>query len=65
MSKRLVLKKDFVIPKGSVFDCIDGNKREWIEGNYETIVSINNDNAGHFIVNDDSLDDDRFEVVEE
>ena len=30
MSKKLRLKKDFVIPKGTEFECIDGNKTELI-----------------------------------
>jgi hypothetical protein len=64
MSKKLILKDDFIIPKGSVFDCIDNTKREWIEGNYETMIAINDCNTGHFIINDDSIGE-MFNIVED
>jgi hypothetical protein len=63
MSKKIVLKEDFVIPKGTEFECIDGNKREWIEGNYEAMFAITNDSTGHFIIDDDCIEDDRFEII--
>lgn len=62
MAKKIVLKKDFIIPKGTEFECIDGNKREWIEGNYEASFAITNDTTGYFLVYDDCLEDDRFGI---
>jgi len=62
MSK-IRLKKDFVIPKGTEFECIDGNKREFIEGNYETTFAITNDSTGSFIVDKDCIEYDSFEFI--
>ncbi|MCP4336484.1 MAG: hypothetical protein GY679_01375 [Mycoplasma sp.] len=36
--KEYVLEEDFVIPKGTVFKNIDGEKREWANGNYEATL---------------------------
>jgi len=57
MSK-IRLKKDFVIPKGTEFECIDGSKREFINGNYE-----DSDSTGHFIVDEDCIENDAFEFI--
>jgi len=65
MPKKLKLKKDFVIPKGTEFECIDGNKTEWIEGNYEANLALNNDNTMRIVVNTDTLPRDKFEVVKD
>jgi hypothetical protein len=65
MSKILRLKKDFVIPKGTEFECIDGNKTEWILGNYEANIALNNDNTMRIVVNTDTLPRDKFEVVKD
>ena len=65
MSKKLRLKKDFVIPKGTEFECIDGNKTEWILGNYEATLALNNDNTMRIVVNTDTLPRDKFEVVKD
>jgi hypothetical protein len=65
MSKKLRLKKDFVIPKGTEFECIDGNKTEWILGNYEANIALNNDNTMRIVVNTDTLPRDKFEVVKD
>jgi hypothetical protein len=60
---KIRLKKDFVIPKGTILDCVDGEKREFFEGNYEATFAITNDTTGYFRVYDDCLEDDRFEKV--
>lgn len=60
---KIRLKKDFIIPKGTVFECIDGNKTEWIEGNYEANIALNNDNTMRIVVNDDALPENKFEKV--
>ena len=65
MPKKLKLKKDFVIPKGTEFECIDGNKTEWILGNYEANIALNNDNTMRIVVNTDTLPRDKFEVVKD
>ena len=64
-TKTLRLKQDFIIPKGTEFECIDGNKTEWIEGNYEANLALNNDNTMRIVVNTDTLPRDKFELPEE
>jgi len=64
-TRKLRLKQDLIISKGTEFECIDGNKTEWIEGNYEANIALNNDNTMRIVVNTDSLPRDKFEVVED
>lgn len=61
--KKLRLKKDLIIPKGTEFECIDDSTREFIDGNYEATFVITKDSTGYFIVTEDCLDDDRFETI--
>lgn len=63
MPKKIVLKKDFIISKGTEFECIDGSKTEFIKGNYEATFAITSDSTGYFIVDDYCIDDDRFEMI--
>ena len=60
---KIRLKKDFVIPKGTEFECIDENKTEWILGNYEATLALNNDNTMRIVVNEDALPENKFEKV--
>ena len=60
---KIRLKEDFVIPKGTEFECIDGNKTEWIEGNYESTLALDNDNTMRIVVNEDALPENKFEKV--
>ena len=64
-TRKLRLKQDLIISKGTEFECIDGNKTEWIEGNYEANIALNNDNTMRIVVNTDTLPRDKFEVVED
>jgi hypothetical protein len=59
---KIRLKEDFIIPKGTEFECIDGNKTEWIEGNYEATLALNNDNTMRIAVNEDALPENKFEI---
>jgi hypothetical protein len=59
---KIRLKEDFIIPKGTEFECIDGNKTEWIEGNYEATLALNNDNTMRIVVNEDALPENKFEI---
>jgi len=60
--------KDIVIPKGTVFDCVDGSKREYRHGNFATIIGLTDDSYGELIYAiDDRVDgtEEWFENVEE
>ena len=60
----LALRKDFVIPKGTVFNLKDCNTTFYKETNYEALIEINNDNCGSFIIGCD-VDDEMFERKED
>ena len=60
----LKLKKDFVIPKGTVFKLKDSDTTFYRETNYDTLIDINKDNCGWLIVGVD-VDDEMFEREEE
>jgi len=59
---KIKLKKDIVIPKGTIFKCIDGLEREYCNGNYEALIDLSRDNYGSFVIGDE-FDKDIFEVV--
>ena len=52
-TKKIISKKDIIIPKGTVFENIDGLKREYCNGNYEALIDLSNDNCGHFVIGDE------------
>ena len=58
--KEIVSKKDIVIPKGTVFECIDGRITRYVNGNYETLLEITKDNTGFFSV---EFNEENFEYV--
>ena len=62
--KKIIAKKDIVIPKGTIFECIDGLKREYCNGNYEVLISLSRDNYGSFVIGDE-FDKENFEYKEE
>lgn len=53
---KLILKKDYVIPAGTVFDSIlGGMKRTYGTGNYETLISTSKDTVMSINVTKDEL----------
>ena len=60
--KYIISKKDIVIPEGTLFYCVDGMKVEYVNDNYETLISITKDNTGFFSV---SFDEENFECKED
>lgn len=56
-SQRLVLAEDFVVPAGTVFECIDGSKREFVAGNYEALVELDKDHTAYVIFPEEKLAD--------
>ena len=54
---KLILKKDYIIPAGTVFEKIPGGtKREYGCGNYEAIISTSKDTVMCINATKDELD---------
>ena len=54
---KLILKKDFIIPAGTIFESIPGGmKRTYGCGNYETLISTSKDTVLSINVTRDELD---------
>ena len=51
---KLISKKDIVIPKGTIFENIDGCKSEFIYDNYDYILALDNDTCARIIVSGDN-----------
>jgi len=60
--KKIISKKDIIIPKGTIFECIDGLERKYCAGNYEALIDLSRDNCGNFIIGDE-FDDKNFEYL--
>jgi len=50
IAKKIMLEKDFVIPKGTMFELMEGDAHFYGGANYEALISVNKDNCGRFIV---------------
>ena len=59
-TKKIILKRDIVIPKGTIFKCIDGRTTHYANGNYETLIEVTKDNTGFFSV---EFDEDNFKYM--
>lgn len=46
---KYVLKKDIVIPAGTVFECVDGGARRYVNGNYEATLGLSKDTSGGLV----------------
>ena len=64
-TSKKVLKKDIVIKAGTVFDCIDGRKSDYISGNYSSTLGLTKDSCGEFIYGFDTGDKDINEWFED
>jgi len=62
--KVIVSKRDIVIPKGTVFKCIDGTTRNYLNGNYEALIDLSKDNCGNFTIGT-YFDEDNFEYADQ
>ena len=64
LAKKIISKKDIIIPKGTEFECIDGVEREYCNGNYEALINLSRDNCGSFVIGADfNKRDFKYEVV--
>jgi hypothetical protein len=62
MSKKIVLKEDFIIPKGTEFKLIDFTKQFFKNRNLEAVIDMQDTTAGHIYI-DPNIEDDRFEMI--
>jgi hypothetical protein len=64
--KQIVLKKDIVIPVGTIMKR-SPIKREYVEPHYDTLIGYGKDHFATFTFNIDGIEEfsDDFEVVEE
>ena len=51
---RLILKKNIVIPKGTVFENIDGETSHYAYDNYAVIISLDNDTTARIIISSEN-----------
>jgi len=49
MGKKVRLKKDIVIPAGTILEAVGGSSVKYGEGNYECTVGLTKDSAGYFV----------------
>jgi len=61
-TKKVISKKDIVIPKGTIFECIDSLERKYCNGNYEALIDLSRDNCGSFVIGDE-FDKENFEYI--
>ena len=47
--EKIVLKRDLVIPAGTVFICCDGMTRRHVSGNFEASIGLSKDTSGSVI----------------
>jgi len=49
------LGHDLIIPAGTEFECIDGTKREYVEGNYEALIAAGPDHTISVVMEPEAL----------
>jgi len=47
---RIILKKEIIIPKGTVFENIDYSTTKFYEDNYDTYIELNKDTTARIII---------------
>ena len=63
-AKKIILDKDFIIPKGTIFELMEGDATFFKGTNYSASISVNKDNCGRFIVGTE-IEDSGFEPIPE
>jgi len=64
MHNTIFLKKDFVIPKGTVFELMKGDATFYKDTNYQAYIHVNKDNCGRFIISTD-ITEENFDTLKE
>lgn len=52
--KKIISKKDIIIPKGTVFENIDGSSSQFIYDNYDIIITLDKDTSARIIVSSEN-----------
>ena len=52
--KKVMSKKDIVIPKGTVFECIDGSSSQFYYDNYDVNIELDKDTSARIIVSSEN-----------
>lgn len=63
--KRFRLKRNLVIPKGTIFKCIEGMTTEYLSNMYSHVFGLTEDSSGELIYGIDPLDMELNEWFEE
>lgn len=64
-NKQYVLKKDIVIPAGTVFENIDGSRRTYVDSNFEATIGLSKDSSGSVVYGVEPKDPACMEFFEE
>ena len=54
ITKRIISKKDIIIPKRTVFECIDGSTSQFYRDNYDVNVGLDKDTSARIIVSSEN-----------
>ena len=66
--KKVILKKEIIIPVGTEFACIDGLTKKMVDGNYESLGMLwGKDTIVSIVIDEDALGEypERFSVKED
>ena len=51
---KIISKRDIIIPKGTVFENIDGSSSEFCLDNYDYLLALDNDTSARMIVSSEN-----------
>ncbi len=54
IAKKIISKKDIIIPKGTVFENIDNSSSQFIYDNYDHLFALNKDTTARMIVSSEN-----------
>ena len=54
LAKKIISKKDIIIPKGTVFENIDGSSSQFYNDNYAVYIELDKDTTARVIVPSDN-----------
>ena len=62
---KIQLIQDYIIPKGTIFENIDGETRKYVSGKYSTILWPSKDTTMDIVIDDVVLEDrpDIFKII--
>jgi len=54
ITKRIISKKDIIVPKGTIFECIDGSTSHYCYDNYNNVIALDKDTSAEIIVSSEN-----------